>query len=141
MKDRCNNPNTPYYENYGGRGVTICERWQSFENFIEDMGQPPSDEHTLDKDVKGGVGCLLYSPENCSWQLRLNQNRNKSNVKLTMEKAREIRRLVAEGNTQTAVAKKFGVYDSCDDTYNDYAVGLSAKCPVLQYKLLEKQLS
>src|ERR1700690_3846260 len=41
MKDRCINPNNPNYDSYGGRGITICEEWKKFENFIRDMGEKP----------------------------------------------------------------------------------------------------
>ena len=66
MKSRCNNPNNKGYSLYGGRGVAYCDRWESFDNFFEDMGERP-DGYQLDKDKKGGIGCKLYSPENCCW--------------------------------------------------------------------------
>ena len=61
MRDRCKNPNVSGFHKYGARGVRICERWDiekggSFENFLSDMGQPPSAEHQLDKDIKGVLG-------------------------------------------------------------------------------------
>ena len=43
MKQRCDNPNTPCYYNYGGRGITYCDRWAEFENFLSDMGDRPQD--------------------------------------------------------------------------------------------------
>ena len=85
MKARCLNPNANTYSNYGGRGVKICERWiDSFDTFFEDMGHPPSTKHSLDKDIKGGVGCLLYSKETCCWALPKDQCRHtRKNVFIT----------------------------------------------------------
>lgn len=72
MKSRCTNPKNPGYKHYGGRGITICERWASFENFLADMGKRPSDELSLDRiDVNGP-----YAPDNCRWATVKQQTRN-----------------------------------------------------------------
>lgn len=76
MKSRCTNKNHKSYKDYGARGITVCERWKSFENFLEDMGCRP-DGMTLErKDVNGN-----YEPGNVIWASwnaqRLNQRRNK----------------------------------------------------------------
>lgn len=105
MKGRCTNPNTSHYECYGGRGITICDRWiNSFENFYADMGDIP-DGMSIDRiEVNGN-----YEPSNCRWASKPAQAQNTRATKLSMEKAREIRRARAAGETFSSLAKRFGV--------------------------------
>ena len=81
MRARCLNPKAINYERYGGRGITICERWKSFESFYADMGPKPSPRHTLErKDNMRG-----YEPGNCIWDTPENQvNNRRSNINITM---------------------------------------------------------
>jgi len=77
MKSRCQTPSSAAYYKYGGRGIAVCDRWQSFENFLADMGEKPSPQHTIDR-IDGTKG---YSPDNCRWALPKEQQRNlKNNV-------------------------------------------------------------
>lgn len=73
MKERCQNPKSTTYPSYGGNGISICDRWQSFENFYADMGKRPNG-HTLDRIDSAGN----YEPSNCRWATVVQQNRNRS---------------------------------------------------------------
>lgn len=75
MLDRCTNPESKKYAHYGARGITICERWSEFKNFMLDMGRKPDPKFTIEReDVNGN-----YEPTNCQWISRKDQGRNKRN--------------------------------------------------------------
>lgn len=77
MKARCYNEKSAAYPDYGGRGITICDRWkENFVNFYEDMGEPPTPKHQLDRINNDGN----YEPENCRWATPL-QNVNNQREK------------------------------------------------------------
>lgn len=75
MKVRCQNPDVPNYADYGGRGIVICERWEVFENFLEDMGMRPGPEFSLGR-IDNNAG---YFPENCRWETITQQTQNQRN--------------------------------------------------------------
>ena len=81
MRQRCHQKNNKSYHRYGGRGIRICKRWQSFENFLADMGRRPSQRHTLDRRDNDGN----YEPSNCRWATsRVQANNTSRNRKITI---------------------------------------------------------
>ena len=83
MRNRCRNPKNPVYERYGGRGISVCERWDDFRSFLADMGERPAGT-SLDRwpDPNGN-----YEPGNCRWATPREQRVN-SNSGKRMEPAR-----------------------------------------------------
>lgn len=78
IKERCFNSKNPAFKNYGGRGITMCEKWvNSFEEFLKDMGKRPSSKYSIDRINNNGN----YEPSNCKWSTVLEQNNNKRNNK------------------------------------------------------------
>lgn len=76
MRQRCENPDNKQFSDYGGRGISVCVRWQTFENFYEDMGLPPFKGATIDRrDNEKG-----YDKENCRWATRQVNNLNRRNT-------------------------------------------------------------
>lgn len=85
MKRRCLNPADNCYKDYGGRGITICDRWlNSFENFFEDMGVKPSKSHSIERKNNN----LGYFKENCRWATKKEQMNNTRHNKLITYKGK-----------------------------------------------------
>lgn len=102
MKARCYNLNAKGYKNYGGRGITVCERWlHSFVNFFLDMGRRPTAKHSLERRNNA----LGYTPANCYWATPLEQQSNKRNNRrytyqgVTLHLAEWVRQSGLSGNT------------------------------------------
>lgn len=97
MKRRCRNPIDPHFDRYGGRGITVCDRWNDFATFLADMGPRPSDDHSIERVDNAGP----YAPDNCKWATRIEQGQNKRNNHL----------IAFEGRTQSlnAWAREFGM--------------------------------
>lgn len=75
MRIRCNSKTAPNYKDYGGRGIKVCERWDSFANFFADMGPRPSPQHSIDRRDNNGD----YDPGNCRWEMPAIQTTNRRN--------------------------------------------------------------
>ena len=77
MLQRCQNPNDPRYYLYGGRGIKVCKRWQTFEHFYKDMKEGYGDELTIDRINNDGN----YTPKNCRWATWKQQSDNRRNTR------------------------------------------------------------
>lgn len=86
MMARCYNENNKKYKDYGARGITVCPEWHDVELFVRDMGERPAG--TSLERVNNSLG---YSKENCIWANAVVQARNRRLVKLSLQKANEIR--------------------------------------------------
>ena len=86
MIKRCDNPNHAKFADYGGRGISVVRRWRNFANFRQDMGEPPTDAHEINRIDNDGD----YCPDNCEWVTRKEQMRN----------IRRNRMLTHDGKTQ-----------------------------------------
>jgi hypothetical protein len=98
MRTRCENPNYKEFHLYGGRGIKVCDRWASYENFLADMGERPIGMSIERKDVNGN-----YSADNCIWANNEVQANNKRNSVL----------LDYQGKVQTVAqwARELGILD------------------------------
>lgn len=75
MRQRCTNEHRHNYHRYGGRGISICKRWEDFKVFLADMGRRPSADHSIDRYPNNDGN---YEPGNCRWATRAEQSQNRS---------------------------------------------------------------
>lgn len=99
MKARCSNPDSTAYQHYGGRGISVCARWQqSFVLFLADMGRKPTPQHSIERRDNGGD----YEPGNCRWATALEQQQNTRRSRYVL--------LGSEKLTITAAGRALGVH-------------------------------
>jgi hypothetical protein len=85
MRGRCNNPRNRCFKHYGGRGIKVCDEWNSFEAFFAYVGKRPSDKHSLDRiNVNQG-----YEPGNVRWATSEQQQNNRRNNSRIVEAIRD----------------------------------------------------
>lgn len=102
MRIRCLYPKAANYQWYGGRGISICQRWSSFALFIEDVGPKPTPKHSLDRIDGNGN----YEPSNCRWATQSDQLRNRRSWKIS-EAARQNRILInSQRTTGIGIARR-----------------------------------
>lgn len=120
MKQRCNNPKHRAYQRYGGAGISYSKEWESFAQFLSDMGERPSAQHSLDR-IDNTLG---YMAGNCRWATFSQQNNNKTNnTKLT---------LCGITKNLGEWAKILGISDSvlCKRLENDWTIEEALTTPV-----------
>lgn len=76
MISRCSSPNATDYARYGGRGISVCDRWRDFDQFLSDVGPRPTPSHSLDRKDNDGN----YEPGNVTWATKIEQQNNKRNT-------------------------------------------------------------
>ncbi len=110
MKDRCYNKNNIGYKYYGGRGITVCDRWRnSFATFFKDMGPRPFPEAQIDRSNND----LGYFPDNCRWTTAAQNSQNRSTNKLTAREVKTIRKKYKSGGIlQRELASIYGIYQN-----------------------------
>lgn len=109
MISRCGDPSNSAARNYIDRGIVVCDRWRSFENFLSDMGERPHGM-SLDRFPDNNSG---YRPGNCRWATQSQQMRNTRVTRLTEETAREALGRLSKGESVGAVAGHFSVSYGC----------------------------
>jgi len=87
LRGRCRNPKDAGYMHYGGRGISVCERWDSYDAFLKDMGRRPRYGYSIDRIDNDGN----YEPSNCRWATASQQVRNRRNHVMTPDRTRVAR--------------------------------------------------
>lgn len=105
MRGRCLRVSHQDFKYYGGRGIKVCRRWESFANFIADMGPRPGPGYSIERRKNDGD----YTPKNCYWATRREQGRNTRTVKLNSEEVRQIRVFLRERIPQTTIARVYKI--------------------------------
>ncbi len=130
MKERCLHTTNEKYSRYGGRGIKVCDRWlNSYDDFLEDMGERPSINHSIDRIDNDGN----YEPENCRWATISQQSRNRSTTVANEKIAALAKGLYLKGIGITEIANhlkvSYGVIKSIvkNKTWQDVPPDLDAR--------------
>lgn len=107
MLARCRFTSRDPSKKYAGRGITVCERWRSFDNFLADMGERPAGT-TLDRINPNGH----YEPGNCRWSTPREQARNRRNARLDFSSAVEVAMARLKGESAKSIAARYGCSES-----------------------------
>lgn len=99
MKTRCTNPRAIFYARYGGRGITVCDRWQEFSNFLADMGTSPGRGYGIERIDNDGH----YEPGNCRWATAKEQAANRCNSVFVILRGEKM--IMAEAARRLGLAK------------------------------------
>lgn len=105
IRNRCRNPRNKAYKYYGGRGISVCSRWDSFDVFVADVGPYPGKGLTLDRKDNNDN----YRPGNIRWATRKIQGQNRNYCKLTQATADSLRAERAAGTTEAALALRYQI--------------------------------
>jgi hypothetical protein len=127
MRKRCRNPRYDAYKNYGARGITICDRWESFDNFLADMGPRPAGM-SLDRIDNDGN----YEPSNCRWATRYEQGRNtrKCHYRLINgELLTTSEAAIRLGVCRKTVTRHYPIHSAVPHGRHDCAVPAAPVCP------------
>lgn len=116
MKTRCTNPDSSKYETYGGRGIKVCDRWMTFANFLADVGERPSKEHTLDRYPNRDGD---YEPGNVRWALQKDQCRNRRSSRPVLRSDGAQFPSMADA-AESVGGRVGGVWDVCNGKRKDH---------------------